>query len=367
MKLVYLANIRFPSERAHAAQIAHMCQAFVQNGVRVDLFVSTRKVQGDGSVEDYVGFTPSFSIHRVWTPSRVDFGSVFFLFTTLVFCLGCVRRVLRGEYDVVFTRDEWAAWFFSFFVASEKLVWESHEAKYNIAARSILRKGIKTVVISEGIRNTYAARGVAVEQMLVAHDGIDESFFGKVETKQEARAQLDLPQDKKIVMYIGGFDGWKGVETFFGASERARDILFVAIGGSEEEIASYKERYPRVRFLGRRPYRELKDNQQAADVLVIPNTAQSELSARFTSPLKLFAHMASGVPIVASDVPSIRAVLDDESGYFFEPDGAESLAERLTAVCENTDKALKKARELQEKTLQYTWSNRADVIIYFIS
>lgn len=92
------------------------------------------------------------------------------------------------------------------------------------------------------------------------------------------------------------------------------------------------QRFPHVSFLGERPYKELPINQRAADVLVIPNTARTAISARFTSPLKAFAHMASDVPIVASDVPSIREALSETNAFFFAPDDARSLADACDHV-----------------------------------
>ena len=48
-----------------------------------------------------------------------------------------------------------------------------------------------------------------------------------------------------------------------------------------------------------------------ADVLVLPNTA-TEVSARYTSPLKLFEYLAAGRPIVASRLPALAEVLEDD-------------------------------------------------------
>ena len=44
MKLKYLANIRFPTEKAHGIQIMSMCEAFAANGLAVELAVANRAV-----------------------------------------------------------------------------------------------------------------------------------------------------------------------------------------------------------------------------------------------------------------------------------------------------------------------------------
>lgn len=368
MKLAYIGNTRFPSERAHGAQIAHMCEAFVENGATVDLIVSNRVGKNQQSFEEYYGFSPSFEIVRYYTPNIIHWGFVFFLSTSFIFCLGAWHRVVFGTYDVIYSRDQWILLFFSLFIPVRKLAWESHEGNYSIISRAILARGIKVVAISEGIRDYYVERGVPSERILVAHDGIDDSFFGEVESKAQARERLGLPQDAMIAMYIGGFDRWKGVETFFKASECADDgILFVAIGGTAEEVAHYQVQYPKVRFLGARPYRELKDNQQAADVLVIPNTAENDLSSKFTSPLKLFAHMASTVPIVASNVPSIRAVLGEDNALFFKSGDDASLYAQLKNILVNPREASVRAEKTRALSQEYTWGTRARNIIRFIA
>lgn len=364
MKLAYLANVRYPSERAHAAQITHMCQAFAENRVETELFVNRRYLATKREVDTCFDINSKFSITRIshgWFYPRIKAS---FYVSELLFVLSFVLTKKYKSYDIIYARSEWIVWGLSFFVPHVRLVWESHEAKLNLAARAVLKKNIKTVVISEGIFEAYEAQGVSKDRMMVAHDGIDESFFEPPMSQAEARRRLGLDPSAKIAMYIGGFDVWKGIETFFAAQAHCPEVNFVAIGGSTSQVNEYQRRFPSVIFLGERPYSELRFNQQAADVLVIPNTATNSLSEKYTSPLKLFAHMASGVPVVASDIASIKNVTGGLV-TLVAPDNAGALASGIEAVLQNYEDNKLRAQALKDVSLQYTWTKRAMNILDF--
>jgi glycosyltransferase involved in cell wall biosynthesis len=53
--------------------------------------------------------------------------------------------------------------------------------------------------------------------------------------------------------------------------------------------------------------------QKAADALVLPNTAKEDISKYYTSPMKLFEYMASRRPIVATNIPSITEIINEEN------------------------------------------------------
>ena len=367
MKLAYLANIRYPSERAHAVQISHMCRAFEEQSHQVTLLVNKRSKVSLEEVAKMFDVPVTFEVirlsHGIFFPSV----KLAYYFSETIFALSFLLYKDRKDFDFIYSRHEWIVWALSYFISPSKLVWESHEAKLNFPARTLLKKGIKAVVISEGIQEEYLKARISKSQLFVAHDGIDESFFGTLQGKEEVRQKLGLPHDRKIAMYIGGFDDWKGVETFFGAAVLAPEVLFVAIGGSADQVVTFSQKYPQVTFLGHLPYADLKNNQQAADVLVIPNTAKIELSSRFTSPLKLFAHMAAGVPIVASDVPSIVSVTGREAVSLVPADDSIALAKGIVAIFEDYASKKQAAQALKEVSVRYTWTQRAKDIINFIT
>lgn len=363
MKLFYLANVRFPSERAHSAQISHMCQAFVSKGFEVTLF--SRLQVGLDEMSGELGFSPAFTVVNLPSipPRRWRF--VFYL-SELIFTLAFLLRNGWRSFDFIYCRSEWTLFFLLPFVTTKKMIWESHEARWNYPARVIVRKGMRVVAISDAIKEDYVALGVPAEQIKVAYDGIDESFFEELESKHEARGRLGLEQDAFIAMYIGGLDQWKGAELFMRAAKLTPHVQHVVIGGREGEIEAVRPKYPSVNFLGSRPYSELKHNQQAADVLVIPNSGKTKLASRYTSPLKLFSYLASGVPIVGSDVPSITSVTGRKSVMLFEPDSVQSLAGAIKFCKESHIEQVESATKLKEESKKYTWTERAAEIKQFL-
>jgi glycosyltransferase involved in cell wall biosynthesis len=84
------------------------------------------------------------------------------------------------------------------------------------------------------------------------------------------------------------------------------------------------------------------------------------------SPLKVFEYMASKRPIVVSDLPSLREVLDEKTAYFVEPGSSESLANVLLHTEKNKVETEEKARASFLLSEKYTWVARAHDIIIFI-
>jgi glycosyltransferase involved in cell wall biosynthesis len=98
--------------------------------------------------------------------------------------------------------------------------------------------------------------------------------------------------------------------------------------------------------------------QAAADVLVLPNSGRDELSAQYTSPMKLFEYMASGRPIVATDVPAIREVLPEDAGYYARPDDAADLSHAIMTALNDPSSGARAARA-RALVSEYTWEKRA--------
>jgi len=96
---------------------------------------------------------------------------------------------------------------------------------------------------------------------------------------------------------------------------------------------------------------------------VIPNSGKFDISKRYTSPLKLFSAMASGIPIVVSDLPSIREIVDESMVVFFNPDDPKDLAKKVNFLFNNKDEADRISQNAVAEARKHTWKARAQKII----
>lgn len=233
------------------------------------------------------------------------------------------------------------------------------------------------VVVAGGIRE-YVLSGVKKTlPILVAPGAVDLARFDKLPTRQEARRMLSLPEDGIIVGYVGSFgfiapwdyNPWKGADVLLNAAKHLPEYRFVFAGGEPDEISEVRRRYPEpnILLLGQRRVEEIPLILRAADVLILPNKSGYVVSEQYTSPLKLFEYMASGTPIVASDLPSIRGVVSPNECFLFEPNDSSSLAHAIQSAIEGGQAAHNRAGAARTAVLQRTWHNRAKAILDFMN
>jgi len=177
-----------------------------------------------------------------------------------------------------------------------------------------------------------------------------------------------------MVAYTGHLYSWKGAHALARASRLLPDGVEVCIvGGTPADLVSFRrfvaeERLDRVRVIGHVPPKDVPTWLAAADVLALPNSGRESISARYTSPLKLYEYMASGRPIVASDLPSLReALTHGENAWFVAPDNPAALAAGISAILDDPARAGKMAERARKSVQGHTWTVRAERIVAFVS
>lgn len=383
MRIDLIANLRLPSERANALQTMHMAAAFAEAGHEVVLHVPRRdlgKAFRDVDPFGYYGLPASFTIERHWCIDlfpqvaahryRLQLERVTFAMLVLSFTVAVVLG-LPGQTSLVYSRDVFAAWLLSVLRPQQtrQMLFEAHSfhaARLGKAMfRRVARRAAGIVVLTSLLKADVLAQAPQA-RVLVAPDGVDLRQH-QTATREAARAQLKLDADVSLVVYTGNLFAWKGVDTLVEAARHVPRARVMLVGGTHDNVARLAlSAGPNVQLTGYRPPAEVPLWLAAADVLVLPNSAKAAISARYTSPLKLFEYMAAQRPIVASDLPSLRDVLQPNvNAVLVPPDDAEALAAGIRTVLAQPALAGQLAARAAADVLDYTWLARARAILAF--
>lgn len=360
--------------------IMKTCEMFAKAGFDVELWIPNRgneyeKILGTKDPFEYHKTERNFVIKRLTVLDlMVTFpGKLPFYLLILSFNLSLFFRTLfySQRNDIFYFHDIRDA--FSPILLRRPTFLEIHDF-YQPSSKFISRLfgRVKGFIVTNKIKMKILAeeRGIPKERLLHQPNGVDIGMFTPGISKDEAKRILGLPVDKKIILYTGHLFNWKGVDTLI---ETARitgyGFAFYFIGGANSDIRKFKaktEQDKNVVIAGRKLHQEVPVWQVAADVLVLPNSGKFLESTKETSPVKLFEYMASGTPIVASDLPSIRNIVDEDMVWFFTPDDPQSLRETISNVLDQKNEAERKSKRAFDEVKKYSWDERTKAISGFI-
>jgi len=218
----------------------------------------------------------------------------------------------------------------------------------------ILRHTI-LVIGTEGLAVEYAKRyGLDKKNIRVVPNYIRVSRLQN-KIKEEARNELGLPQDKKIVLFLHHLSRRKGADLLPEVIKKFldhKDILFLIAGDGperknlEEKLIIYNLQLI-TRLEGSVPNNKITSYLAAADIYVMPSEEEG-------MPNTLLEAMAAGVPFVASDVAAVREMTPPIAHEFVLPYGkTDMFAEKIKKLLADEELRKKVSMEEQEWVKQY--------------
>jgi glycosyltransferase involved in cell wall biosynthesis len=153
------------------------------------------------------------------------------------------------------------------------------------------------------------------------------------------RAELGIDLDQPVVVYTGNFAEYQGIPDLVASIERVLErcprVVFVFVGVSLDEAGDVAET---LKSVPARSYRLVRRQKAAlvprylaaGDIAVSPRKRGSNL------PLKVIEYLAAGLPIVATDIPAHRTLLDHQLAVLVEP-GGDGLARGIIGLLENAE------------------------------
>ena len=393
MRITYFADVRFPLERANGIQTMETCHAMAARGHDVDLIVRPDTQSPARDPFAYYGLppTPKLRIDR----APVSGPAMARRLGYMAFALG--RALGRSRADVLLTRDLGIA---SLLLDVPRglrppVVYESHGYAPDVAAAlpdlvatatrpsprklqrlakreaHVWRAADGYVTITAALRADLEGRHGARARLAVIPDGVRMNAARGVPKNEDEDEVEDVDRPRGIepvVAYAGHLYAWKGVDVLLEALAHVPNARGLIVGGhaKEPDLARLTARAStlgigdRVTFTGMVEPPRVARLLRQANVLALPNPA-SAISTRFTSPLKLFEYMAAGRPIVASDLPSIREVLQDEvNALLVAPGNPDAMAAAIERLIRDPALSARLAAAALAAAPAYSWDRRAE-------
>jgi len=232
--------------------------------------------------------------------------------------------------------------------------------KYENSVDKLVFKGADVIVaVSNEVKRDILSLGISPTKVIVKPMGINiKSFKPRAKDRREIRGEVGIPLRGFVIGYIGRLDPSKGVDALIRAFSllkkslglKSCTLLIVGDGNREErdrleDIAKETGVSSSVIFTGFR--KDVARVLSAFDVFVLPSFFEG-------CPLSLLEAMAAGRCIVATDIPSIREIVQRHETLLFNSGDINMLEKALFRLYYDLDLREKLGRNAGRKASQYS-------------
>ena len=195
----------------------------------------------------------------------------------------------------------------------------------------------------------------------VIPNGVNPEQFVPMKKSNHLKEKYDLKG--KTMVFVGKLGPWHGIDTLLKAAPKIKkeypEFKVVIVGGDQKDVAKYsKMAGDEIVFTGKVPYKEVRKYINLGDICVAP---YPDVDYGF-SPFKIFEYMACEKPVLASDLPSLREILSEDTAILTKPGDPDKLAENtIDAFNRDLTKMGKNAR--QKVNENYTWKKSTEKLV----
>jgi glycosyltransferase involved in cell wall biosynthesis len=263
----------------------------------------------------------------------------------------------------------------SLIIATEVNASPFDESFSNIAFKRIFRRKEQKYLafadcnffVSARLREKIAGNTLSEGRDFVVHNGVDGNIFKPSLNKEALKRKLGIAEGKFVFGYIGTLDIHKRMDVLLLAFHefiRQQPRAVLVIGGDGPALPALKKKAAQlgltqnIRFTSWIEHRLIPDYLNAFDVAI------HHYSSDYMSPLKIFEYLASGLPVIAPDVSSVREILSDHEQVLLTSGTGDDLAVKMKMLFEDQSLRNSIAEKGRDHILKrFSWTANADFII----
>lgn len=211
----------------------------------------------------------------------------------------------------------------------------------------------KVIFISKGLSNFYRLNS---KKYLILHDGCDLRDF---KNKRKIRKKI------KNIYYMGSFYKGRGIEIIMNLSKLTPEFNYYLYGLRDEKIKSFRNFnvFPIV------SYKKTLKIVNNADLLLMPYQSKVSINSKnfnddiskFISPLKMFEYLATGIPIISSNLNVLREILSNKKNSILVKNYSDPVAWKKAINLLSNNFPLRKniSKNAYLTSIKNTWNIRS--------
>ena len=366
---MYITYQNFPDYTANSLQTISNINKLVELGVKIDLIFPLRKKDSSDNLielQDFYfvknNFTP-IGIKHNYPFGKISFFNKFFFHISHFLWSKSVFKKYKNQLkdSIIFTRSDWIFYFCS--KHKFNVTFECHSLtklrKY-IIKRSISNKNSKIIFLHDSLLADAFVKKDFLQRVKVIHNGFDEDYFYEEPNKEKFTEKLifngNITRHGKLRNFEYIFDALNSKELstktleIYGANEKESEYLNSII---QSKNVSNVKIFP---YLKRN---DIAKKIRDSDIGLLINNSDDHHAKYYSSPLKYFEYLGSGLNVLAVNLPAHENLPFSEHISFFEEDDIDSF---IKAVIEIKKFPSEEKIRLEE----FSSTNRAKSIINFI-
>ncbi|MCG7870669.1 MAG: glycosyltransferase family 4 protein [Candidatus Thiodiazotropha lotti] len=365
MKILYLWDADYPWD----VRVEKICKSLHANGHDVHIAARNLKKQQQREVND------GLVIHRlpVWKSDRLNYIFSFPLFFSPVW-MRFLRKIVTEEgIDLVMVRDLplaisgiWIAKQFNIpsvldmaedYVALVKSIWDNRKFQSlnlivrnpyfaKLVERYSLPKFDRIMIVVDEAKNVVLDAGVEEQNIvLVGNTPNIEKTRQRSDSNSDHDENINRITEAYSLIYTGGVTLGRGIQEVVkiipDIAERIPDFLLVVVGAGYaverlKKMAAELGVEKRIIWSGWVDHNELYKYINAANIGIIPHYRSTHVDT--TIPNKIFDYMACGLPVIASDSPPMKRVVEESNvGRAYQCKDGDSLRQAIIEIFESKE------------------------------
>lgn len=359
MNILYIADFTLPTNRAYAIHVFKMLDAFNDHGIKSKLFIpyfDEKRIKKSINFFDIRGLK-SISINKIFNKQR---NLNFFYRLFFGFLVAKKIKKISGK-DLLITRSLIASIFLSLFKIDHFL--EIHQELKGLTKFLLINLNfinsrfiIKNIFVSKALANFYKHK---TNKFKVLHDGVDLSRF-----------KIKKIKKVKKISYVGSFYKGRGIDLIIQIAKELKKFNFFLYGKRDEKFKNLPSNIRLKPFVDQSKVAQILIN---SDLLLLPYSKRVYISkdtsspdnSKFMSPLKLFESLASGTPILCSNIKVLREILKNEHNSLLinNFENKNEWIKKIKGISKDYKKLKFISQNAKKTSQKYTWFKRSKVFL----